>query len=183
MAGTISQVWERAIKALTVCDRCSEMNGDSPCHQGRQGVPAVPGSCRGNSKGEAGKVGRGRVRSVWRPRVLGCTGQAQREGAFWAPRGARPSLCRPASQAPPRSTWDFLSVGPSTSGSGELGRWLRRTAGLGKRSRGRWGPSRCLSGALTHQRWALGRWTRPGERLYLGGVHRLWRGIVGLGRR
>lgn len=23
----------------------------------------------------------------------------------------------------------------------------------------------------------------PGERLYLGGVHRLWRGIVGLGRR
>lgn len=58
-----------------------------------------------------------------------------------------------------------------------------RTAGLGKRSRGRWGPLRCFSGALTHQRWALGRWTRPGERLYLGGVHRLWRGIVGLGRR
>lgn len=28
-------------KGADVCDRCSKMNRDSPCNQGREGVPAV----------------------------------------------------------------------------------------------------------------------------------------------
>lgn len=101
-------------KGADICDRCSEMNGDSPCNQGREGVPAW-------ERQEQRLQGMGEVRSVggWLLPTLDAIGQ----GGLGSPTSrAFPSLltsrivCRPASQASPRSTWDFSGVAPRKCG-------------------------------------------------------------------
>lgn len=92
--------------------RCSEMNGDSPCNQGREGVPGVE-TARAKAPRHGAGVGGG-VSGGWPLSILDAVGQE----ALGSPEGQafpRPPItriiCQPASQTSPNSTW-ALQVDP-----------------------------------------------------------------------
>ena len=131
-------------KGADICYRCSEMNGDSPCNQGREGVPAVE-----TARAKAPRHGGGRVFGGWPLSIRDAVGQ----GALGSPEGqAFPRLlitriiCQPASQTSPNSTW-ALQVDPVHSQAWRAGPWC-------------------------DQRWALWGQTCPGGGWTQGGLRR-----------
>lgn len=130
-------------KAADICGPCSEMNGDSPCNQRREGVPPV-----GTARAKAPRHGRG-------------GGGGGEEGVFggWPlsllDAGGQGALGSPEGQAFPTHPAD-LQVGspanllprphPALPG---LCRWIHFRARLGKHSCRSWEPSKGLSRALT----------------------------------
>ena len=103
-------------KAADICGPCSEMNGDSPCNQRREGVPPVGGG------GGGGGGGGWRGGCVWRlaPVPTGCrwtrsSGFPGRSGLPHPSCGSPGWIpCQPASQASPSTTW-ALQVDPFQS--------------------------------------------------------------------
>lgn len=71
-------------KGADICYRCSEMNGDSPCNQGREGVPGVE-TARAKAPRHGGGVGRECLE------VGLCPHWMQLDRRLWAPLRARPS--------------------------------------------------------------------------------------------